>query len=299
MAGIRLSGSKMRASKVFRLLLHVFVFHYVLFSTVHASRAELPSVQEPCLGYNPETNAWSTNIVDPEHRDEQCASGYAFIAGSFHGWRATEPGSILIFGNCCRLPEGALLNEHVYELSKCPSGYVVTGMKYTTLGYAPHQYSMRCTRINEQQYTLGEAQPGITVGWQSEFFRNLFYSLFEKYEGRIARSGLPVGIRYAVGRRTSEYWEANACVGETPGSLLTEKLQKRCGGLRFKSLLHKQSVQPVALFPQCEALSSITDIHAHCIAIQGIMPPDTGIAPALLDQPLAPNVNEVPEQTVH
>lgn len=262
--------------------------------TAARSRAEIPSAQAPCLGFNPENNSWSTAIVNERNPEENCAAGFAIVSASFHGAPANDAASILLFANCCRLPDGALLDDHVYEPSSCPAGHVASGVKFNSLPDGSSQYLLRCTRINDIRYSLGEPQPGMYVGWQGEFFRHLYLMILGKPETRITRSALPVGIRYAIGRAEENRWNGGTCVSESPGSLLTDKIEKRCGGLQFKPLLqNNKEKSPIAMYPRCRALSSITDPNARCIQVEGISRFRSNSAQLLPDdQPLEPNVRQ-------
>lgn len=251
------------------------IFALLIAQTVLADSSQEPL---PCLGYNPATHRWGAESLTAEAAEENCAPGYAFVGASFAGGRVASPEELMVFGNCCKLPQDALLEEHIYNAENCPEGSVATGIKLDSANSNKPALLLRCTNIDKKRYTLGEPQAGVHVGWAREFMLHLGLSLLGSSEKQIARSALPIGIRYAIGRREEFRWDSGSCVGDIPGSLLTEKHAKFCKDLRFRSLLRilpntspgdtTISTVAVSMYPACNALTSVTDPAARCAEIQ-------------------------------
>ncbi len=241
-----------------------------------------PAGHEPrvCSGFNSGAKKWGMVGSDPRSDGNDCPRGHAWfaVAAGLKREFASGPDFVSISGSCCPLPaDDILTDEHLTTFSSCPDGYVATGASlekrppicesddfYACL-HASYQTrtKLRCTRINQQRYALSAVKPGTTI--------SLTHHLRESFEQRVARSRMPVSMRYGLGRTSQTTWVDRACVGSPPGALFVGRDDKRCSKVYFRILEFRGvAADPspgtrVQMVPNCLAISDPLDPKADCL----------------------------------
>lgn len=226
-----------------------------------------------CLGFHPESKSWGQVGVFPFTNPSftHCPENYAMVSSNRPHGAASKSHYVPVLGDCCPLPPDALTDEVRFEERECPEGFVVTGAQLAEpiaacdSAEASCQKAwevavtvLRCTKINEQKYTLGPPIPGALVSFG--------YNFSDMGQHHLTRLQIPVGLRYAVGRFARIGWTLESCVGQIPGSLLQGRTSKRCATFSFRELLHRDTLQtPVRLFPQCRRIKDPLDPATECV----------------------------------
>ena len=232
-----------------------------------------------CTGYDPVRNRWGPWGEQLNDKGEDnCPAGQAFMAHTFVAGNRWNPISTFsISGYCCKVPNGVLLDEHIFAPEQCPDDFVVTGSRVEKLpkelGDGTHQsekHLFRCTRIDRTKFTLGPPTPGWEVGLPRDSFDQLPKRLIYGVRERLTtRSRIPVALRYGLFRIGPSTWDADGCIGHPWGSILTERINKACDGHIFRQILYLHAASrkfaPVKMYPDCIALSSPFDPNAVCI----------------------------------
>lgn len=226
---------------------------------IESAQLDISLAQEmPCTGFNPERKSFDAVGPRADDREGACPDGYAYFAAI--PIRRPELVGAPVWGNCCKLPQGALLPQHVYASKQCPDQSVVTGYRLTTTSRQT-TFELRCTNIDGARYRLGKAAPAAHVGITRSYLQDLIPSR----EVSIPRAALPAGIRFAVGRLNINQWSTSACVGQPAGTLLTASGGDDCRGLSFAPLLYTASHEdPVHTVAPCQAVSDIYSASPVC-----------------------------------
>ena len=143
------------------------------------SSAQAESV---CIGYLPNSKRWGqtgSSIDNAVHNfSGNCPRGYAFFSVNRQTGKKQSAGLIPVIGSCCKLPDDALSDSHVFEKAECPKDHVVTGAKSVPIDpsgiFCMERHKdktkncvnvweqldkiMRCTKINTKRYKLGDLQ---------------------------------------------------------------------------------------------------------------------------------------------
>lgn len=210
-----------------------------------------------CIGYNVEQGKFGAEWGF-------CPTNHALYGVDDPGGPSKPSASIPTVMSCCPLPANDILTEeHVFSTEECPTGYVATGQKASGTADKGHVFEMRCTKINQDRYQLGQSTPSKywgdgAAGWQGS--------------GRIQWENIPAGIRFAHGRQSMEKWDVDGCASFPWGSLLTKKESKYCAGMHFSQLQFKglpgdpNQGTPVKMFPDCDRVENINNpAEATCI----------------------------------
>ena len=138
-----------------------------------------------CIGFNTEENRWGDNWG-------MCPANHALYGVQDPAGRQGPAEKIRASMACCQLPSTDILTEeHVFATEKCPDGYVSTG-NMTTGKPESRNYFMRCAKINEEKYQLGEPTAALYWGHGHAGWRN---------SQRITWENIPASMRYAHGRQ--------------------------------------------------------------------------------------------------
>ena len=232
-----------------------------------------------CSGYDAAHDRWGPWGKKPdEDGEDDCPADQAFLAHSYvSGSRWRPINTFEIAGYCCKIPNGVLLNEHMFVSEECPDDYVVTGGRVENVsavsGNDTHQsqrYLLRCTRIDRTKYTLGPSTRGWQVTLVQDFVDQVVHWLrFGVPERTTTRSRIPMALRYGLFRVGPTRWDEDGCIGYPWGSILTGRTNKHCAGHIFRELLYRGTSSatsvPVKMYPDCIALSSPFDVNPSCI----------------------------------
>jgi hypothetical protein len=212
---------------------------------------EVPGSSSPaaCIGYNTSRDEFGSEY-------NYCPVGYAFY-GVDDPAGAQGPGRIIAAtSSCCELPSKDILTEeHVFVEESCPEDFIATGYKNWNSPKGSTKY-MRCSKINNNRYQLGELTPAVYWGDGASGWRGA---------QRIDRAQIPAGIRHSMGRTSKDTWDVDGCVGYPWGSVFTKKTSKYCSGLFFRQLQFKglrgdpPAGSAVKMFPDCDELQDRND----------------------------------------
>ena len=258
----------------------LFLFLSPLLIWQYASAQEDAQKPSLCIGYRPDAELWHTLVTPTFIMPNQfCPKNYAMIAAS-KTLGSPRPGAhIYIHGDCCPLPEDALLDEHVFDDTRCPENTVATGIKaearylkdcaagkkscYHNLN--SYRQLMRCTRINSEKYQLGE--PKRMKSWA--LAAHFSSSMNEHYNWNL----IPAGLRYGLSRKGRFAWAFDGCVAYPFGSIITAKTSKYCSGFFARELQYngRGLEQPpagtaVLNYHKCLAVNDLFDPNAKCIS---------------------------------
>ncbi len=126
--------------------------------------------------------------------------------------------------DCCPMPSDDVLAEQLPDLyERCPEGSVVTSGPLFS-----EAHKLRCTKLSPR-YKLGLPRPGVYWGEGLSVPRT---------RGGIERKAIPESLRTGIGRESRTSWDLDGCIGDPPGSLLTEVVGGDCPTTRFRELLY-------------------------------------------------------------
>ena len=177
-----------------------------------------------------------------EVSESHCEEGQAILFHAFLIRKLQAPRFQAPFGNCCPLPPGALLPDHVFATERCPENRVVTGgrispefQKSKGEQSAAPTYELRCTLINSERWKLkNDAE---TVQLDFTFDRSQIAKSFDGVSKRIVgRRQLPARYRFAFGQLSSTSWAREGCLGFPWGAPMTAMGNRGCEGFSFASL---------------------------------------------------------------
>lgn len=173
-------------------------------------------------------------------------------------------------GQCCPLPPGTLLDEHVMASLRCPDGSVITGSEMDPPGSDKYprrvrSTRLRCTRVNPERASLAAETPGWRVGWGEDPLPRYLYS-DDNLPRLTSRSRLPVELRYGVGRASPTAFSDNICIGVPFGSLVTAADDKSCIAIKFRQLIDRSTGKPYRYDPDCIALSDPLGPAPRCLS---------------------------------
>ncbi len=237
-----------------------------------------------CTGFRPsgeQGGEWgAVGTIRTRYNSGTCPDGYAYVGVRLPGSPDVPAASVPISGDCCPLPDDALLDEHQYAADACPEGFVATGA--ATRPWLEQKncvadqrspgcggdainidYLMLCTKVNTKRYTLSRSQPGIYWGWTRH--------TYESFADRITRLSIPVALRDGIGRLGREQWAIAGCTGAPAGSILVKKAGRRCSEFYYSELLYRGMKgdpppgTPVKIFPDCSSLSGSLDPNPSCL----------------------------------
>lgn len=208
-----------------------------------------------CTGYNPgSVNKWGEPVG-------ACPEGYAVVAtDDVAGYWPTNA-AVPVSGVCCRMPERDMVTSEVITADiECPSGTVVIGGQQN-LYCKECTKSLRCAKVNSARYLLGPEEGGRYWG----IGRNMRWMSI-----RTDKRDVPLALRLALGRLSDRTWDADGCIGQHYGSVLTKKAQS-CEGERYRQFLYAglpgdpPAGTPVVYFPDCADISDTFDGSAGCV----------------------------------
>ena len=233
-----------------------------------------------CVGYNPETMTWGQiGTIDQPIGFGYCPHGYGIMGTTRVSSPDREGAKVHVMGDCCPLPEDALLDEHSLQLERCPKDSIATGAVTASilehgeclLPAAPascaalpklqRQY-MRCTKLSSR-YQLGDPQPGVSWGWNRHLSGN--------FGARVVKTAIPIGLRHGIGRMEKHRWQLEGCIGSPSGSLLVAKESRRCWGNFFAQLQYAGETNDpprgtaVQVIPECTTVTDRDSSDAACV----------------------------------
>lgn len=230
-----------------------------------------------CVGFDAERRNWGP-AGNSDSADGVCPHNHAFL-----GANPARPVSVAnvalspVYGVCCPLPAGVLLEQHVIAEVICPKNHVVSGTVHASGERSGKRTSssdthlLRCTAIDTSRYSLGPASEGARLELASSLWddlREMFANRGASPAKRIRWSKVPVAIRSAFGRVTRFAWLWEICLGDPPGALLIGRSGRFCSGMTFRELRTVPSpagVKPVRIFPDCRAIDDIFSEEARCV----------------------------------
>ena len=270
-----------------------------LFSSLFMAAPLLAEPPEPylCIGYNPSRADWGViRLRSHQEVEASCDPGYAYMSIDFIGGTPREGRKIEVLGRCCRLPDGVLTSEHLYATEDCPTGTIATGIKYErplkgcdenwkdcARQIEEMDHFLRCTKIHEERYQLGEEKPPYVLGFNLGF--NLEEGGSEPYT---SRSQVPLGIRYGTSRNNLYELDGGGYIGFPWGSVLVGKHSKT--RYSFRQIQYRGAAgdppkgTPLKVIPDCESISDPLDPNAHCLK-----PGEKGANPLLFEIPEKPS----------
>ncbi len=186
----------------------------------------------PCDGYSPEQKSWGMIAGAGT-----CNTGTAVV---FHSplvgaERPLEERALKF--SCCPMPPESLTTEFFFVGGACPDGSVMTGIRRdpteakSSAGAVKLQ--LRCTKINEERYTLGPRLPGISL----EYGRLSWWNRLFGREKWTSRDLLPADFRFGIGRASESTWIGAGCLAVPWGAALTAIGRKNCGQSEFREVL--------------------------------------------------------------
>lgn len=211
-----------------------------------------------CLGYHLKNGPPAHSKWGEDFRlcDENSA-----IFGNSEGFKNERLGSGVV-ANCCPLPFSDILETREQKAFRaCPDGMVITGNYFLNESCSDCPLQVRCTAINSKRYRLGRPQPGRY--WGSGFSGRM-------QDRRYQLSDIPLGIRTGVARNRYGELAIDGCMGEPPGSLLTERNGKSCSETVYRELLYRglpgdpPDGTPVKMFPDCRKIENMFDPYSGC-----------------------------------
>ena len=193
---------------------------------------DLPSGHHPqvCLGYNAEAKVWGPIDLGSS---ESCPPHSAYFSANDP---SDEIGAQLepVGDPCCKLPaEDILLPARISAKEICPEDSVMVGTMTAWSKRAFRGTVLLCQFINSERYSLSPPEGGRYWGIGSETPNSLFD------EKQIVWRELPLGVRYSVGRRGMTFWDADGCIADSPGALLSGKGLGNCRNSLFRRLLFR------------------------------------------------------------
>lgn len=243
-------------------------------SSQSARTEEPPPFGPPraCIGLDPVKQVYGRPTLDADGRTTRCPDGYAYLAtGPVSGPVRPAPQISIAGGDCCPLPDGTLLNEHVWSFTVCPDGYVATGERTVgdldVLGdYNLLKHEIRCTRIDSSRLVLGPIQKGEQYGLLESAAWAIIFGL---PQGRTSRAVMPASIRYGLGRMSRGRWSLTGCVPAEIGAVLVGKSGRGCSRLLFRKILFASGTGRTAgselpILPDCVAVDPM-DPGATCL----------------------------------
>lgn len=214
-----------------------------------------------CNGYYADTREWGDerSIAQPSFR---CPDGWA-VVGVDSGPRSISPTPFLGV-DCCPLPEGTLTEERIQAAGSCPDGYVVTGLEtYIQLNGKSSQ-DLSCSKLAAP---LRQRSP---QGGQS--FNSGPSTLGQAMMGRadspIARSSLPVSVRYGIRRSNRTHWGSYGCVGRPAGAVLVGRSSGTCRGIQFAEIEEPDGAggfKTMKILPDCAGIDGPFEATPKCI----------------------------------
>ena len=216
-----------------------------------------------CSGYHPEYQRWGLPQLSDSQTEVHCAPGMAYLSLPLGASELRDPKNLPPNGSCCPLPEGALLNDHLFVETHCPTGFVVTGGREilasskATRRPNPHKrYELRCTRMNDARFTLHPIEKAI----QLDTIADLGLVIGGGARPVTHRSRLPVELRFGIGRAANVRWEA-ACIGYPWGALVVG-VDTDCNASSFRELRSKEGER---MESRCNGVQNIYSPDSHCI----------------------------------
>ena len=184
-----------------------------------------------CLGYDPETRNWG-----PAHRPgmELCPIGFAYLSTKRPAQGLFDPFE-LVGDSCCPLPASDIvLDVQVTATRHCPANAVAVGSVTATSRAPWNGPVLICRFINTARYKFGPDEPGVYWGVGGQ----VLVRILSMPDPLIWRE-LPLGVRYAVGRRGLTEWEHQGCLSARVGALLVGVGVSRCENFSFRRLLFR------------------------------------------------------------
>lgn len=238
-----------------------------------------------CTGFDPRIGQFGMIGAWQNSAAGYCPDGYAFVGHELQGGPKRELEQIATRGDCCPLPAGALRNEHLFTVSRCPDGFVVTGgdtdagllQRHVeggdTRGWWALPHRIRCTRIDTERFALGPARRGWRVGWGREpTIGRMLFGLPDS-ESLTTRGRIPEGLRYGIGRSGVTEWTQDHCIGYPFGALLVERVRGReCAGLIYRQLIDRRTGRPSA--PSCKTIDNPLSANPVCLDPRSPLLPD-------------------------
>ena len=124
------------------------------------------------------------------------------------------------------------------------------------------ELQLRCTRVNQDRYELGESAAGIYFGLNSTYYLE---------PNRITIRDIPAAIRYGMGRDGLTHWLSSGCIGQPFGGLAVGGQGKRCYEQFFRQLRFRglpgdpPRGTAVRMFPDCDDISDIFSPRPECV----------------------------------
>lgn len=205
-----------------------------------------------CSGWNPDSNSWGLIGTSNEYTSESyCPKNQAYVAIQFQGGPRRGAKHVGVSGTCCPIPDGVLLDRHVYVEDTCPENHLATGVKppppeEETLERLERTQLLRCTAIDSNRYQLGKTESGILIGWLLHF-----RTYFDK---ATSFSRLPLELRLGAGRFSKYGRSKLICLGHPWGAFLTGKQAKYCSDHTFSELQYRDTGKPVVSLGHCLAV---------------------------------------------
>ncbi len=262
-----------RISPAFRLS---FVLTAVI--GVPAAGHAAPWTPGICTTFRPDTHGWGVLQPSEASPEALCPPGFAVVAVDQDRNRWRPAASVDVLGTCCQLPPEALTAHSSWALERCPEGAVVTGVRLKVDKSAEplfQEKEMQCTSVDRGRFQLGGTVPGIVVRDTARFpfslLRSMFPRLAPQSSQQIPFSAVPPALRYALGRKTYEWWSEKSCVALPWGALLTAKTGVECGELEFRVLEYRGEAgdptagTPVPLIAECNAIDSEFRADPRCL----------------------------------
>lgn len=236
----------------------------VLSFSLEVASAQSPAEHIPtiCNGFQEMQNGGTFRSVNsPECPPNSAMYGVSMGGLPYRGafWRPHR-----LRGYCCKLPASdILLDEHQFEGRECSDGRIATGA--TMMGDCPQcELRLRCTKINQGRYELGDSVPGIYFGLNSTYYLE---------PNAIPVRDIPAAIRYGMGRDGLTHWLTSGCIGQPFGGLAVGGQGKRCYEQFFRELRFRgipgdpPRGTAVKMFPDCDDISDIFSPDPECIQI--------------------------------
>lgn len=191
----------------------------------------------PCTSYHRELKYWGLTGVSPSRQEDHCSKGEAIV---FHGpviGYNIEAGSVPLEGNCCPMPQGALLEDYSYAVDICPEDSVITGARYKGAGdraTGTYLYEVRCTKVNLNLYRLRPAQEIVQLEYGRATRIDKALGSGKKW---IHRRDIPKAYQKGMGRTGPFSWISSGCLALPWGSPLSGMGRNGCKGFEFKTLV--------------------------------------------------------------
>ena len=232
-----------------------------------------------CDGFNTARSDWSdVGPLPLGPAEDVCAPGYAYLAANFVFGDPRPPRNIAVSGRCCRLPDGVLLDEHVYTFDDCPEGTIATGARAERVvrdcpnnwaacvaDWEALDHELRCTKINQQRYQLSPFRPAYVIG-----FHQGLDPRGTNGQQFTTRTRIPLGLRYGVARTSRFGLDTGRYIGFPWGSVLAAKRSKF--DFLFRTIEFRGNPgdppqgTPLQVVPPCETIDDPLRPNARCIS---------------------------------